>query len=97
MPNRNITIPDTTYASLKDITPRVGVAYDLFGNGKTSLKSSWGKYMIGLSPLTGNPVSLLAYVANRSWTPSLPVGHPNYYIAAVRPEQPGRPTATAAR
>jgi len=68
VPNRNITIPETPYANLKDITPRVGVAYDLFGNGKTSLKSSWGKYMIGLSPLTGNPISLLAYVANRSWT-----------------------------
>ncbi len=36
--------------------------------------------MIGLSPLAGNPVSLLAYIANRSWTPSLPPGHPNYYI-----------------
>jgi hypothetical protein len=68
VPNRNIVIPETPYASLKDITPRVGVAYDLFGNGKTSLRSSWGKYMVGLSPLTGNPISLLAYVANRSWT-----------------------------
>ena len=80
VPNRNIVIPETPYASLKDITPRIGVAYDLFGNGRTSLRSSWGKYMIGLSPLAGNPVSLLAYVANRSWTPSLPQGHPNYYI-----------------
>jgi hypothetical protein len=79
VPNRNIVIPETPYASLKDITPRIGVAYDLFGNGRTSLRSSWGKYMIGLSPLAGNPVSLLAYVANRSWTPSLPPGHPNYY------------------
>ena len=65
---------------MKDITPRVGVAYDLFGNGKTSLKSSWGKYMIGLSPLAGNPISLLAYTANRSWTPSLAPADPNYYI-----------------
>jgi carboxypeptidase family protein len=68
VPNRNIVVPETPYASLKDITPRVGVAYDLFGDGKTSLKSSWGKYMIGLSPLAGNPLSLLAYTANRSWT-----------------------------
>jgi hypothetical protein len=28
-----------------DITPRMGVAYDVFGNGKTSLKGSFSKYL----------------------------------------------------
>jgi len=28
-----------------DITPRVGVAYDLFGTGKTALKFNFGKYL----------------------------------------------------
>jgi hypothetical protein len=28
-----------------DITPRVGVAYDLFGTGKTALKVNYGKYL----------------------------------------------------
>jgi hypothetical protein len=31
--------------SYHDITPRGGVAYDLFGNGKTALKVSFGKYL----------------------------------------------------
>ena len=34
--------------SYKDITPRMGVAYDLFGNGKTALKVNLGKYLEGV-------------------------------------------------
>ena len=34
--------------SYKDITPRLGAAYDVFGNGRTAVKGSWGKYLMGL-------------------------------------------------
>ena len=46
VPNRNITIPAVDYANMKDVTPRVGIAYDLFGDGRTALKASWGKYLM---------------------------------------------------
>jgi hypothetical protein len=38
----------------RDWTPRIGVAADVFGNGKTAFKLSLGKYLEGAS--TGNPV-----------------------------------------
>ena len=31
----------------KDITYRAAAAYDVFGNGKTAVKASWGKYLMG--------------------------------------------------
>ena len=33
-----------------DLEPRLGVAYDLFGNGKTALKASLNKYLPVLRP-----------------------------------------------
>jgi hypothetical protein len=56
-----------------DITPRVGVAYDVFGNGKTAVKFNWGKYLAYAAndaPYTSsNPaVTIVQSVANRGWT-----------------------------
>src|SRR5262249_1868356 len=38
---------DPELPNFKDITYRVGAAYDVFGNGKTAIKGSWGKYLMG--------------------------------------------------
>jgi hypothetical protein len=34
--------------SYKDITPRIGAAYDVFGNGKTAVKMNLGRYLEGV-------------------------------------------------
>jgi hypothetical protein len=53
-----------------DVTPRAGAAYDLFGNGKTAVKASIGKYMEGLSSLFGldmNPIFRIPTMTTRPW------------------------------
>ena len=52
--------------------PRLGSAYDLFGDGKTALKVSINKYVIaqglqGTYGDTANPVNRLANIVTRSW------------------------------
>ena len=40
-----LVFPETPgVTGYKDISPRGGVAYDLFGNGKTAVKVNFGKY-----------------------------------------------------
>src|SRR5262245_15144474 len=49
-----ISIPETHGVdSYKDVTPRMGVVYDLFGTGRTALKFALGKYLEGAG-VTGN-------------------------------------------
>ena len=65
----------------KDITPRIGAAYDLFGNGKTAIKVNVGKYLTALtasnSDLDLNPLIRTTPQTTRTWNDSFyPVGDP---------------------
>jgi hypothetical protein len=56
----------------KDLTPRIGVAYDLFGNGKTALRFNIGKYLEAITAsnndLDMNPIFRVALNSTRGWT-----------------------------
>ena len=68
-PNRNITIPETPQLAWKDVTPKMGAAYDLFGTGRTALKVTFNKYLTGRQlDEIGNPVLELVHTATRAWT-----------------------------
>jgi hypothetical protein len=74
-PNRNFVFPAVTGNNLKDITPRVAAAFDLFGTGKTALKVNLGKYVLATTPV-GNPAGI-STIATRAWNDSFfPVGDP---------------------
>ena len=56
----------------KDLNPRLGAAYDLFGNGKTAIKASLSRGVLtegntGIAQLT-NPGNGLITATTRSWT-----------------------------
>jgi hypothetical protein len=58
--------------AFNDITPRIGVAYDLFGNGRTALKFNFGHYLDAAtndSEYTSNsPAARIVRTGTRNWT-----------------------------
>jgi Carboxypeptidase regulatory-like domain len=55
-----------------DLTPRLAATYDLFGNGKTALKATLGKYLDAATTASNyglsNPTSRIPQNVARTWT-----------------------------
>jgi len=71
-PTRNTQYPGRDFINWKDLEPRLGLVYDVFGNGKTAARVTVNKYMngLGLNGLAtdGNPVNAIATSTTRAWT-----------------------------
>jgi hypothetical protein len=68
-----LTFDRTEGVNFKDVSPRGGLALDVFGTGKTAVKVNVGKYMDPASNLNGNysisnPIARIATTASRTWT-----------------------------
>jgi hypothetical protein len=70
-PTRTLPPADGVH-SYNDIAPRMGLAYDVFGNGKTAIKVNLSKYWQAAANdgvyIATNPASTFAQTSNRAWT-----------------------------
>ena len=75
-------VPARSYPEVRDVpnwknlNPRLGGSYDLFGDGRTAVKASFGRYSTGTSSKGNNgyaliqPIQRVAMQANRTWNDS---------------------------
>ena len=72
-PTRNLSFPEYNATRYEDLSPRMGFAYDVFGNGKTAIKASLNRYINDLSLFNnvgGTPIQGYQSTASRTWTDS---------------------------
>jgi hypothetical protein len=72
-------LPARSFAAVKgvpawhDLNPRFGASYDLFGDGRTAIKASLGRY-VGVQGLAiagdNNPITTTVNSVNRTWNDS---------------------------
>jgi hypothetical protein len=70
----------TNAPNWKDINPRIGVAYDLFGNGKTAVKANIGRFVQAVTTAYADNVTPIVTSVNnisRSWADSNSNGLPD--------------------
>src|SRR5882672_5020390 len=67
-------VPERRFAPVDDIphyrnlSPRIGFAYDLFGTGRTAVKASFGQYPDRVIQASANPAVNLTRTTSRNWT-----------------------------
>jgi hypothetical protein len=96
-------VPERTYAKIdnvpnwKNVTPRLAVSYDLFGNGKTALKVNVSRYMrrasAGSTVNPFNPLRLLN--ETRTWGDANRDGIPQ--LSEIGPTRGGLTSAATVR
>jgi len=80
LPTRSLAFPGADVTHWKEVNPRIGVSYDLFGNGKTAVKASAARGVlqdnINIADSVHPAVALATSVARNVNEMTYPVGDP---------------------
>ena len=105
LPNRDLNFPAQDNLGWKDLTYRTGLTWDVNGNGKTAVKVSANKYLLGQTlnalGVQPNPVNTMVTSATRTWNDRGGLGINGDYVPQcnfLNPLANGEcgPTSTAA-